>query len=344
MGSKAGNILKKAAGVVLPNLGFAGGFANGLIQGDGIGGALKQGVGSGIQTAAGMAGAPLGSALGVSSGLGGALAGGVGGLANSALNGGNPLTGALGGAAGGYLSNGGLGGLSGSLDDTALGRGLQDTWAGDALGVTPSFNKIISTPISTNAGGGASSFLGGSASSFGGNNALSSILSAGLGTSANDDAEKELLRAQQQGLGAITPFSNTQFTGEDLQNDPGYQFQLQQGEQALARSQAARGNLFSGSALKAAQDYGQGLAGTSFDNANNRYANNRNFNYGVAQDQAGIYGNQGNIKANAGVSNSNLLSGALSGVLGGNGINNQGQPLGRPILGYNPQTGEPIYG
>jgi len=96
--------------------------------------------------------------------------------------------------------------------------------------------------------------------------------------------------------------------------------------------------------LKAAQDYGQGLAGTTYDAANKRYADNRNFNYGVAQDQAGIFGNQGNIKAGSAVNQSNLLSGALSGILGGTGINNVGQSMGRTIKGYNPKTGQPIYG
>ena len=43
-------------------------------------------------------------------------------------------------------------------------------------------------------------------------------------------------------------------------NNPAYQFQLKQGQQALDRSSAARGMGYSGAQMKAAQEYGQGLA------------------------------------------------------------------------------------
>lgn len=60
------------------------------------------------------------------------------------------------------------------------------------------------------------------------------------------------------------------FNPSDLENDPGYQFQLAQGQKALNASAAARGALVSGGALKAMSNYNQGLAGTSFQNAYNR--------------------------------------------------------------------------
>lgn len=66
------------------------------------------------------------------------------------------------------------------------------------------------------------------------------------------------------------------FTGEDLQNEPGYQFGMDQGMQALDRSAAARGNLLSGATLKAAQRYGQDYAGTKFNDAYQRDNNNKN--------------------------------------------------------------------
>lgn len=314
MGSKAGKLLKQVA---IPAA--AAYFA------PGIGAALGPGLSAASQGA-----------------LGGALAGGVGGLASGkGLSG--ALTGAATGGLGGYASAGGFGDIGGGISDAL---GLDGTAAGRLLTGGSSFNGSTA-PVLTNSGGLSplpSGITGGGGSSFGGGSSLSNILSAGLGTAANNDAEEELLKAQQRALGAIEPFQNTAFTPQDLQNDPGYQFQLQQGEQALERGQAARGKVFSGEALKAAQDYGQGLASTSFNEANNRFNTNRNFNYGVAQDQAGVFGNQGNISANSGINNSNLLSGALSGILGGNGINNTGQPLNRTIIGYNPQTGEPIYG
>lgn len=284
-------------------------------------------------------GAPyLGAALGGGAGsstLSGALLGGLG----SAVTGGNPLTGAI---SGGLAPN--IGDIGSALSDTALGRGASGILGSSSDSVTqPGIGNVginngtglkgVFDSIS-GAGGGVT---GGGASSFSGGKLFSDVLSAGLGSSANEDAQDALLKAQQQALGAITPFANTSFNPTDLQNDPGYQFQLQQGEQALNRAQAARGNYFSGEALKAAQDYGQGLAGTSFDAANNRFNTNRNFNYGVAGDQAGIFANQGNINANAGINQSNILSGALSSILGG-------QQSGQTIKGYDPKTGQPIYG
>lgn len=64
----------------------------------------------------------------------------------------------------------------------------------------------------------------------------------------------------------------TRFSTSDFKTDPGYQFRLQQGNQALNRSQAARGMLNSGATLKAAMKYGQGLASDEYQNAYNRWA------------------------------------------------------------------------
>lgn len=57
------------------------------------------------------------------------------------------------------------------------------------------------------------------------------------------------------------------FDGRDLANDPGYQFQLQQGQQALERSAAARGAITSGGTLRSLSRFNQGLAATSFGDA-----------------------------------------------------------------------------
>lgn len=53
----------------------------------------------------------------------------------------------------------------------------------------------------------------------------------------------------------------------ELQATPGYQFQLQQGQQALNQTAAARGGLLSGAQLKAAQGFGQQQAATGFQSA-----------------------------------------------------------------------------
>ena len=68
------------------------------------------------------------------------------------------------------------------------------------------------------------------------------------------------------------PFS---FSGVNLQNDPAYTFDLQQGQQAIQRSAAAGGGLVSGGALKDLTDYSQGYASNqyqqSYTNALNAY-------------------------------------------------------------------------
>ena len=53
--------------------------------------------------------------------------------------------------------------------------------------------------------------------------------------------------------------------GQFNQNNPQYQFLLKQGQQALDRSAAARGMGYSGAQLKAAQQFGQGLASQQYD-------------------------------------------------------------------------------
>lgn len=101
-------------------------------------------------------------------------------------------------------------------------------------------------------------------------------------------------------------------TSAILKNDPSYQFRLKQGQQALDRSSAARGMGYSGAQMKAAQDYGQGMASTEFGNYYNRLA-------GLAQggqQAAGSMANAGsNYASNAGNTFANL-SNAQTGILG----------------------------
>ena len=81
--------------------------------------------------------------------------------------------------------------------------------------------------------------------------------------------------------GSINTALNTNFAfnPSDMQNDPGYQFQLKQGLQAGQNQMTAAGLGNSGAAAKGATSYATGLAGTYFNNAYNRalstYQNNR---------------------------------------------------------------------
>lgn len=125
---------------------------------------------------------------------------------------------------------------------------------------------------------------------------------------------------------------------KDYQEDPGYQFRLQQGTQALQRGAAAAGRLGSGRYLKDLTRFGQGEASQEFGNAWNRWntQNNQNFNRlasiaGLGQvannqvQQAGQnYANQagqnimgaGNARASGYVGGANAISGAV-----GQGLN-----------------------
>ena len=74
--------------------------------------------------------------------------------------------------------------------------------------------------------------------------------------------------------------------GFNFQADPGYQWQLQQGNNAVQGNAAAGGMQLSGTTQKALQRYGQGLANQTYGQAFNRNTNQRD--YGANQAQAGI--------------------------------------------------------
>lgn len=84
-------------------------------------------------------------------------------------------------------------------------------------------------------------------------------------------------QAGQSALGYITPGIapggefNRNFTMQDFQQDPGYDFRMQEGLKAIERSRAARGGLFSGATGKSLERYGQDMASQEYANAFNRY-------------------------------------------------------------------------
>lgn len=73
-----------------------------------------------------------------------------------------------------------------------------------------------------------------------------------------------------------------------LQQDPGYQFRLQQGQDALQRSAAARGMITSGAAQQALQEHAQNVASQEYANAFNRALQQYRTNYDVARDVYGL--------------------------------------------------------
>lgn len=82
---------------------------------------------------------------------------------------------------------------------------------------------------------------------------------------------------RKAGIGALNKLTGmNDFTGRDLQNEPGYAFGLNEGMKGLTNSAAARGGLLSGAALKAASKYNSDYAGTKFNEAFSRDATNKN--------------------------------------------------------------------
>jgi hypothetical protein len=83
---------------------------------------------------------------------------------------------------------------------------------------------------------------------------------------------------------------NTNFTAQDYLNnqDPGYQFQLQQGQNALQNSQAAGSGALSGAAMKGLIGYNQDYASTGYQNAFNRWQSNQSNIYSRLMGLAGL--------------------------------------------------------
>ena len=146
------------------------------------------------------------------------------------------------------------------------------------------------------------------------------------------------------------------FTGQDLQNEPGYQFGLDQGNQALDRKAAAGGGYFSGAALKAAQRFGQDYAGPKYGEAFNRDTTSKNNIYNrlqgivspgqVATSQVGSAGQNyansvgNNLTANAtaqgaaGIAGANSWQNAINGVANQYTQNNANNSLFRNLTRY----------
>lgn len=120
------------------------------------------------------------------------------------------------------------------------------------------------------------------------------------------DQQKNLAPWIKAGQGAVTSLSSMLAPGGTLsqgwmgqfqaptnvteQNDPGFQFRLQQGQQALERSAAARGNLLTGGTAKALTQYGQDYASNEYGNVYNRALNDYQLAYNqFQQNQANQY-------------------------------------------------------
>ena len=141
-----------------------------------------------------------------------------------------------------------------------------------------------------------------------------------------EQTRKDLMPYKQAGdtslsqlMGQMTPdgYFNQTYTGQDIYSDPSYQFRLQQGQDAIQSSAAAKGGLLTGATLKALQNYGQESASQEYSNAYNRFNADQTNRYnrlsnlvGIGQNAAAQVGNAGAQTAQA-VAN-NTMAGANS--------------------------------
>ena len=92
---------------------------------------------------------------------------------------------------------------------------------------------------------------------------------------------KDIEPWRQQGIKSLAQLSQmmqpgsamtSRFRKQDFTADPGYQFRIAEGQRGVNASQAARGMLNSGRALKEMERFRQGLASDEYQNAYNRWA------------------------------------------------------------------------
>lgn len=337
MGSKVRKLLGTAlpiAASFIPGIGplgvAAAGAGGGFLGGGGLKGALAGGLGG---YALGGGGGGLGGALGASGANASALGAGLLGAGAGGLTGGLKgalLGGALGGA-GGYYQGGGFDGLGNSLGLTgedglfsgigsSLGLGGTGATSSGFSG-TPGENALLSKAQGALSGSGSPS-IGGGTSSYSG---LGSILSGASSIYANNSATDDILKSQQNSLDAIQPYLNAKFEPGDLTQDPGYQFQREQGEQALNRSLGAKGGLFSGNAIKAGTEFNNGLADSTYNQAFQRFLQQNGQNLGAANAAGQIFNNQGTAQANNSTNNANSINQNLAGLLGNGYFSSNGQ-------------------
>ena len=155
---------------------------------------------------------------------------------------------------------------------------------------------------------------------------------------------------QAAGAGALGQLSSMSqqtpsFTQNDFEHnqDPAYQFDLSQGQQAIQRSAAAQGSLMSGGTLKDLTNYSQGQASNEYGNAYNRFMTNQNTQFNrlasvaglgqTANAQMGASGmNMANNVGNIGMSAGNAQ--AASQIAQGNIWGSTASGLGNSALQY----------
>lgn len=141
--------------------------------------------------------------------------------------------------------------------------------------------------------------------------------------SAGKTALNTITNDQATGTGFAAPFTMSNFY-----SDPGYQFTLNQGNQAVQRSAAAQGGLLSGAAAKAMDQYTTGLANQTYGDAYNRYLQTSQQQYNQLSGIANLGQNATSTQAQLGQNTANTMS---SNTL--NGLSAAGQAQASGYMG-----------
>lgn len=166
---------------------------------------------------------------------------------------------------------------------------------------------------------GGAALIGGVTSAIGSSNAAGAQKSAADQAAAIQQQQMQQNQQNQQpymtaGTGALNTIGQDQangtgfaasFTPQNYIDTPGYQFQQQQGTNAINASSAATGGVLNGGTLKALDQYTAGLANTTYGQAYQNYlaGSNQQYNqlYGVAslgENAASNLGSQNTTAAN----------------------------------------------
>jgi hypothetical protein len=198
-----------------------------------------------------------------------------------------------------------------------------------------------------------------------GSNMAAGTQAAGQQTAANTQSQMfNTINQQEQpfiqaGYGATSRLNqllapggqlSSNFTPTDFLNnlDPGYQFQLQTGGQALRNADTPGVGALSGPALKDLMSFNQNMAATGYQNAFNRFQTTNN---NIFQRLSTIAGIGQNAASNVGTSGTQLgtgIAGAQAGaaasqaggIVGGtNALGGAGVPLAYLLAGQSNNSG-----
>jgi hypothetical protein len=131
-------------------------------------------------------------------------------------------------------------------------------------------------------------------------------------------------------------FQFTPPTPESLANDPGYQFRLRTGQQALESSAAARGGLLSGGAARRLTEFGQELGSQEYQQAYGRALQQNQLGYGRA-----LAGNELRYSRDL-AANQDRYNRALTQWQAGQGLNQAQYNRLAGLSGVGQQTGQAL--